>query len=259
MNGSLELRITEREPFADGHPFEGAGPYERLAGRAHFAVDPDAAAYTDVVDLESVPRNARGLVEYAADVCILKPVGPGNCRLFFGYGNRGNKRELQFFNDAPASNDPRSLRDAGNGFLMRRGYAVVWAAWEGDLLPGDGRLLLDVPVARDGTAPLTGLVRTEFIADGPGISTWPGSHAELSRRLARHLPGAPDPAALSPRFSRADRERPVGVRAHRGRSRARCAGRGVRPRRIRHAHPRSDVDAVPRDARRSRRLGHARH
>ena len=181
MNGSLELRITEREPFADGHPFEGAGPYERLAGRAHFTTDPDAAAYTDVVDLESVPRNARGLVEYAADVCILKPVGPGNRRLFFGYGNRGNKREIQFFNDAPASNNPRSLRDAGNGFLMRRGYAVVWAAWEGDLLPGDGRMLLDVPVARDETAPLTGLVRTEFIADRPGISTFPLSGRATTR------------------------------------------------------------------------------
>ena len=173
MNGSLELRIAERKPFADGHPFEDAGPYERLVGRAHFAVDPDAPAYADVVDLDKVRRNAGGLVEYATDVCMLKPVGPGNRRLFFGYGNRGNKRELQFFNDAPASNDPRTLRDAGNGFLMRRGYTVVWAAWEGDLLPGDGRMLLDVPVARDGAEPLTGLVRSEFIADGPGVSTYP--------------------------------------------------------------------------------------
>ena len=173
MNPSLELRINRREPFADGHCFGDAGPYERLVGRAHFAVDPEAPEYSEVVDLDRVPRNADGLVEYATDVCILKPAGPGNRRLFFGYGNRGNKRELQFFNDAPASNDPRTLRDAGNGFLMRRGYTVVWAAWEGDLLPGDGRMLLDVPVARDGTAPLTGLVRTEFIADRRGISTYP--------------------------------------------------------------------------------------
>ena len=181
MSGSLELRITERGPFADGHPFEGVGPYERLVGRAHFAVDPDARAYTDIVDLDKAPRNSGGLVEYASDVCILKPVGPGNRRLFFGYGNRGNKRELQFFNDAPASNDPRTLREAGNGYLMRRGYTVVWAAWEGDLLPGDGRMLLDVPVARDGDAALTGLVRTEFIADRPGISTFPLSGRASTR------------------------------------------------------------------------------
>ena len=181
MNDMLELRITEREPFANGHPFEGAGPYERLVGRAYFAVDPDARAYADIVDLDKAPRNAGDRVEYASDVCVLKPVGPGSRRLFFGYGNRGNKRELQFFNDAPASNTPRTLRDAGNGFLMRRGYTVVWAAWEGDLLPGDGRMLLDVPVACDGAAPLTGLVRTEFIADRPGISTFPLSGRASTR------------------------------------------------------------------------------
>ena len=173
MNGPIELRITEREPFADGCSFGDAGPYERLVGRASFAVDPDAPAYADIVDLDTVPRGSGGLVEYTTDVCMLKPVGPGNRRLFFGYGNRGNKRELQFFNDAPASNNPRTLRDAGNGFLMRRGYAVVWAAWEGDLLPGDGRMLLDVPVASGAAGPLTGLVRSEFIADRSGITTYP--------------------------------------------------------------------------------------
>ena len=173
MNGSIELRITTREPFAEGHAFGDTGPYERLVGRARFAIDPDHRAYADIVDLDKAPRNPDGLVEYATDVYMLKPTGAGNRGLFFGYGNRGNKRELQFFNDAPASNAPRTLHDAGNGFLMRRGYTVVWAAWEGDLLPGGGRLLLDAPVARDGAAPLAGLVRTEFIADRPGVSTFP--------------------------------------------------------------------------------------
>jgi hypothetical protein len=222
----LELRITEREPFADGHPFEGAGPYERLVGRAHFAVDPDAPAYADVVDLDKVRRNAGGLVEYATDVCMLKPVGPGNRRLFFGYGNRGNKRELQFFNDAPASNDPRTLSDAGNGFLIRRGYAVVWAAWEGDLLPGDGRMLLDVPVARDGADPLTGLVRSEFIADGPGVSTFPlsgwastRSYPTVSRDTAqatltrRRYPGDAREPVASDRWAFARTEGGVGLDA----------------------------------------------
>ena len=37
MNGSLELRITGREPFADGHPFEDAGGYTVLVP----AVDTD--------------------------------------------------------------------------------------------------------------------------------------------------------------------------------------------------------------------------
>ena len=208
MNSVLELRITERAPFADGHPFEDIGPFERLAGRAHFAVDPDAGAYAEVVDLGKVPRNGAGLVEYVSDVCILKPVGPGNRRLFFGYGNRGNKRELQFFNDAPASNDPRTLRDAGNGFLMRRGYTVVWAAWEGDLLPGGGRMLLDVPVARDGDAPLTGVVRTEFIADRSGISTFPLS-GRVSTRSYRTVSLDTAQATLTRRRYPGDAREPI--------------------------------------------------
>ena len=76
--------------------------------------------------------------------------------VFFDYGNRGNKRALQFFNDAPHSNDPLSLAHAGNGFLMRRGYTVAWLAWEGDILPGDGRLVLDVPVATNNGRTITG-------------------------------------------------------------------------------------------------------
>jgi hypothetical protein len=183
MTNRLEIRISERDPFAEEHVFGESGAYERLVGRAHFAVDPWASAQADVVDLDNAPRNADGLVEFSADLCILKPrdMSRGNRRLFFGYGNRGNKRELQFFNDAPASNDPRTLADAGNGFLMRRGYVVVWAAWEGDLLPGDGRMILDVPVAGDDEQPITGLVRTEFIADAAGVTTFPLSGKAATR------------------------------------------------------------------------------
>ena len=128
MTNSVEIRIVQRGPFADGHAFGDAGAYERLVGRAHFSVDPEAAAQSGIVDLDKAPRSAEGLVVFTADLIILKPLDMslGNRRLFYGYGNRGNMRELQFFNDAPASNDPITLADAGNGFLMRRGYAIVW-------------------------------------------------------------------------------------------------------------------------------------
>lgn len=183
MTNKIELKIVERGAFANGHEFGAAGPYECLLGRAHYAVDPKAAPQAGIVDLDKAPINADKRVEFAADVCILKPVDParGNRRLFFGYGNRGNKRELQFFNDAPASNDPRTLTHAGNGFLMRRGYTVVWGAWQGDLLPGDGRMLLDVPVATNVGAPITGLVRTEFIVNRRGITTQPLSGQTSTR------------------------------------------------------------------------------
>ena len=186
MTPTITFHIQDRQPFADGHLFDKVGAYERLTGRVSFALDPEAAAYRNVVDLEHATRNASGLVEFATDLFILRPTdgARGNRRLFFGYGNRGNKRELQFFNDAPAGNDPKSLVDAGNGFLMRRGYTLVWAAWEGDLLPGDGRMVLDVPVAQGRDGPITGLVRSEFICNRPGIFSMPlcGSASTRSYR-----------------------------------------------------------------------------
>ncbi len=163
MTNRVELSIAERFPFADGHEFGGVRPYERLVGKAHFAVDPKAPAQRGITDIDKTPTDAEGLVHFTGDFSILKPIdaGRGNRRIFFDYGNRGNKRMLQFFNDALASNDPRSLGHAGNGFLMRRGYTVVWLAWQGDLLPGNGRMVLDLPIV----PAVTGLVRVEYIAD----------------------------------------------------------------------------------------------
>ncbi len=183
MTNRIELRIAERIPFAGDHAFGDVGGYERLSGRAHFAVDPRAAAQTDIVDLDKAPVDDGGLVRFAADFMILRPreLQRGNRRVFYDYGNRGHKRALQFYNDAPHSNAPITLAHAGNGFFMRRGYAVAWLAWEGDMLPGDGRMVLDVPVAGDGDRPITGRIRVEYIADVPGITCLP-----LSGRIAAH-------------------------------------------------------------------------
>jgi hypothetical protein len=183
MTNRVELDITERVAFAGGHAFGDVGDYERLSGRALFAVDPRAVAQDGVVDLDKAPNDDNGLVRFAADFMILKPreMERGNRRVFYDYGNRGHKRALQFFNDAPHSNAPLTLAHAGNGFFMRRGYAVAWVAWEGDMLPGDGRMVLDVPVATDGGTSITGRIRVEYIADVAGITCFP-----LSGRIAAH-------------------------------------------------------------------------
>ena len=58
MTNRVELQIDERVPFAGGHGFGDVGAYERLSGRAHFAVDPRAAAQQEVVDLDKAPVDA---------------------------------------------------------------------------------------------------------------------------------------------------------------------------------------------------------
>ena len=74
MTNTIEIRISDRTDFAGGHSFGATGPYERLTGRAHYAVDPNAPAQAGITDIDKAPVNADGLVEFVADVCIFKPV-----------------------------------------------------------------------------------------------------------------------------------------------------------------------------------------
>ena len=134
-------------------------------------------------DIDKAPVNAKGLVEFTADFFILQPVDParGRNRLFYDFGNRGNMRSLQFFNDAPGSNDPQTLAHAGNGFLFRQGYTVLWSAWQGDLVPGNDRVLMRLPVASDNGKPLTGLIQQEYSVSAPGKSWMPLSSSASTR------------------------------------------------------------------------------
>ena len=170
---NITLVIEERTPFAEGADFGPVGAYERIKGRACFAIDPRHPANRKIVDLSLAPAGDGGRVEYSTEFFIVKPVdmSGGNRRLLYDVNNRGNKRALQFFNDAPPNNDPRTAEDAGHGFLMRRGYTVVWCGWQGDLLPGDGRLTMDLPVATGPDAPVTGPLRAEYIVEQLGVTT----------------------------------------------------------------------------------------
>ena len=182
MNTQVRLEIDGREPFAGGMKFGDVGEYETLSGRIHFSTDPDDSGNSGVVDLPRASRDPQGLVEYATDFCILKPLdlSRGNGRLVYDVINRGAKRVLQFFNDASPSNQPSSVAHAGNGFLMRRGYSIVWSAWQGDVLPGQGRMTMTVPLAREDNKEITGLVRAEFIADESGVVVFPLSGNDVT-------------------------------------------------------------------------------
>jgi hypothetical protein len=122
-----KIVIEKREPFANGNEFGVSGAYEKLVGKAYGEVDPKNPLNKIIVGLDRAPVNSRGRVEYWADVFILKPVDMkrGNGKIFYDVPNRGSKRILMFLNDAPENNNPSTLKDAGNGFLMRQGYTIV--------------------------------------------------------------------------------------------------------------------------------------
>lgn len=163
----LSLEVCRREPFAGGKSFDKVGPYEIIQGVARYGVKPQHPRNKLIVDLSLAPRNKEGLVEFASDFFILAPKNPqkGNGAILYDVNNRGNKLALRFFNSAPGGNDPKTEKDAGNGFLMRKGFTVVWCGWIGELLPGNDRMLLQAPVATDNGKPITGIVRYEMVSD----------------------------------------------------------------------------------------------
>jgi len=159
------IDILRTEPFAGGAPFGTVGAYAKVVGRFHGELDPAAPLNAGIVDLDKAPRNARGRVEYSADFTILRPadLAKGNGALLYDVNNRGNKRALIQFNSAPASNDPSTQEQAGNGFLMRHGFSVVWSGWIPGLPAANHELGIDVPIATSAAGPIEGTVWDELL------------------------------------------------------------------------------------------------
>jgi hypothetical protein len=201
------IEILSRQAFAAGTEFGHAGSYEKLRGRAFFTLDPDAAVNGPIADLKLAPRNDRGVVEFSAEFLVLRPadVTRRNGTLLYEVNNRGNIVTFRQLHEAPSNNDPSTAADAGNGFLFRHGFTLVWSAWAPDVAatPGDNRLVLRPPIAtKDGTS-ITGKVAYELIVDTPRAT------ARFTGMLGSAYPaaseGAPD-AVLS------ERDRPDGER-----------------------------------------------
>src|SRR6266851_5432858 len=174
-----QARITRivytTTPAFGGQSFGNVGTFDKLVGTAFGEVDPRDPRNAIIQDIELAPRNARGMVEYSADLYLIKPhdMTKGNRILFYNVHNRGNKGGLNTFNlgvqGSPTcgQNDPVG---AGDGFLQNAGFTIIWSGWQPDVLPGNCRMTAKVPVARnrDGSS-ITGTVRSELKL-GPGAS-----------------------------------------------------------------------------------------
>ncbi len=172
---SAEARITRivltriESPTFAGVSFGDTGPYKKLVGRAFGEVDPNDPRNAVITDIALAPRNARGMVEYSTDLYILTPVDSwrGNHNIFFELNNRGSSFSFGLMNDATTGgNDPTTVSDAGNGFLMRQGYTIVLSGWDVTVAPGAGRFTMTVPVAKnpDGSS-IVGPSLEEFVID----------------------------------------------------------------------------------------------
>ena len=165
--GLLRIELSERSDVLAGKSFGSVGPYERLVGKAYFAVDPKLPANQIVSDINKAPRNDSGLVEFSSDIYVLKPRDPknGNGAALYEVSNRGNKGMLAMYNRATASRDPKTAAEFGDNFLLERGYTLIWLGWQFDVPRTEGLMRLYTPIARNGDRPITGVVRSEIIVD----------------------------------------------------------------------------------------------
>ena len=188
--------------------------YERLVGRARFAVDPDAPAQVGIVDLDKAPRNRDGLVEFAADLCILKPDRSGLQRTGGSSSTTATaatSARCNIFCDAPASNDPMR-RWSTPATVTCSAAATRWCGAPGKATScrATAAWSWTCPWRPTAPAPLTGPVRTEFIVAQEGQTTLPlsgwvstRSHPTVSRdpskaRLTRRRYPDDERVAIAP-------------------------------------------------------------
>src|SRR5262249_35032120 len=62
----------------------------------------------------------------------------------------------------PFCNDPTTVHDFGNGYMLRQGYTLAWVGWQAGVMPGDNRLTVQFPTAVDQGKPITESILVEF-------------------------------------------------------------------------------------------------
>jgi hypothetical protein len=174
----VRVEITQTAPAWGGRNFGEIGAYERVIGKAYGEIDPLSPSNAMIQDIALAPKNARGMVEYFTDIDILRPADrtKSNGVLFFNIINRGNKGGLALFNaDIPGGpanlGNTNAVTEAGDGFMQQHGYTVVWFGWQPDVVGGNSRMMMQVPVAKnpDGSA-ITGTVRNELTVLRPATT-----------------------------------------------------------------------------------------
>ncbi|MCX4096922.1 alpha/beta hydrolase domain-containing protein [Nocardia sp. alder85J] len=162
------VRIEAVQPYADPR-------YEMVRGTAGFAVDPAHPANARIIDLALAPRGGDGLVRFDSDLRILRPTGTGSRNLLLLVPNRGMIGGLPFSTGLTPDYTDFEKVSPGDGFLLDRGWTVVWCGWQWDILRGPGQLGLTAPEA----AVEPGAMRLE----------WRGDIAEKEHPLADSMPG----------------------------------------------------------------------
>jgi hypothetical protein len=208
---SVEHNALESRSFGD------VGTYDLIDARVTVAIDPAEHRNAVIADVGMAPRNAAGKIEVVSDVKILRPSDPkrGNGELLYEAVNRGHTLASRVFDDA-ASEELSKAADAGNGYLMRQGYTLVWSGWQGTLKSAPDTLALSVPTLTG----VTGRITAELVFNNlksPAVAqlAWPAADLDTATLVVRARWNDPpaSPTDMSFRFvdpSHVEIKRPAG-------------------------------------------------
>lgn len=116
-------------------PFPGRDGYEWVRATAGIEVDSRHPANAGIVDLEL----AGDTVAFDCDVRLLRPTAPrGDGPLLAVVPNRGFVGGIPFELGAPFAFGTAEPPGLGDGFLLDRGWTVLWTGWQWDVLDGLG-------------------------------------------------------------------------------------------------------------------------
>lgn len=128
----VAVEIHRETSYAGGRDFGKFGPFKRIDGRLHYAVDPHGEENTCIVDIGLAPTESDGLVRFSGGFTLVTPIRrPPRC-LLLEVPNRGNRLSFRIFNQA---NPQELLADPcspGDGFLFRHGIALLSVGWQFD-------------------------------------------------------------------------------------------------------------------------------
>jgi alpha/beta hydrolase family protein len=118
------LDITSKQSYGTFRP----GEFVFCEGRITGELRPTET----IPDIDKTPRNANGLVEYAAKISLIFPKYPknGNGTLLIDIPNRGRPYAQALYNSPRDEPFEAGTFEVGTGFLQDRGFAVASVQWE---------------------------------------------------------------------------------------------------------------------------------
>jgi hypothetical protein len=166
------VEITSRADVLNGQSFGDAGAYERITGRVYIRLEITDPHNSRIVDLANAINLRKDVptqkaedfkvfwptAEFSADFVAIQPKDPskGNGSMILESPNRGHSAILRIVDGG----DWNAERDAGDAWLLRKGFTFVSLGWQWDAADG---FKLYAPTAKEKGKTITGLLRGDLM------------------------------------------------------------------------------------------------